>query len=161
MANRVSAGVVAAALALACSLTVVSEGTKHTPYRDSGGVLTVCTGHTGTDIRPAGTYTDAECRMLLTKDEQHAMQAVLDGTTGPINPSELAALTDFTFNVGEGAFRSSTLRKLWNTGKHAAACRELPKWVYAKDKHGKQTVLPGLVARRNKEMALCLSSTES
>jgi lysozyme len=161
MANRVSAGIIAAALALACSLSAVSEGTKRVPYRDSGGTLTVCTGHTGTDIRPAGTYTDAECRTLLTKDEQHAMQVVLDGTTGPMNPSELAALTDFTFNVGEGHFRSSTLRKLWNQGNHAAACRELPKWVYAADKSGKQVVLPGLVTRRNKEMALCLSSTAS
>jgi lysozyme len=80
------------------------------------------------------------------------MQVVLDNTTGDITPSELAALTDFTFNVGEGNFKRSTLLKLWNQGKHAEACRELPKWVYAGG-----VKLKGLVIRRAKEMALCLS----
>jgi lysozyme len=159
MASRVSAGVVAAALTLACSLTVVSEsgGQKHlTPYKDPVGVLTVCNGHTGPDIRPAGHYTDAECSSILTADETKAMTYVLNDTVGNMNPSELAALTDFTFNVGTGNFHTSTLRKLWNQGNHAAACRELPKWVYAKG-----VKLAGLVTRRAKEMALCLSSTNS
>jgi lysozyme len=156
MANRVSAGVVAAALALACSLTAVSENTKLRPYRDTGGVLTVCTGHTGTDIRPNGVYTDAECHALQTKDETHAMQIVLNKTTGPITPGELAALTDFVFNEGEGNFGKSTLLKLWNKGDHTAACHELPKWNIGGGK-----VLPGLITRRKKEMALCLSSTAS
>nr|HAL7249337.1 glycoside hydrolase family protein [Escherichia coli] len=32
------------------------------------GVWTVCHGHTGKDIIPGKTYTEAECKALLNKD---------------------------------------------------------------------------------------------
>lgn len=153
---RVSAAAVAAALALSVSLAFVSEGTVKTTYRDPVGVLTVCTGHTGPEVRPNQTYSDAQCSAILNKDVQHAQDVVLKYTTGPMTPSQLAALTDFTFNVGEGNFKTSTLRRLWNEGKYTQACQELPKWKYSKGR-----VMPGLIKRRAKEMALCLSSTAS
>jgi lysozyme len=153
---RVSARVVALALAAATSLTVVSEGTLYKTYLDPVGIPTACTGHTGPEVRMGQVYTKAQCLAFLDADEKKAMQIVLDSTVGPMNSNELAALTDFTLNVGGGNFRSSTLRKLWNEGNHAAACRELPRWVYAKG-----IVLKGLVTRRAKEMALCLLPTAS
>ena len=118
-------------------------------------IPTACTGHTGPEVRMGQVYTKEQCYALLTADEKKAMDAVLRNTTGDINPNELAALTDFTLNVGEGNLKSSTLLKLWNQGNHAAACRELPRWVYAKG-----VKLVGLVTRRAKEMALCLLPTK-
>lgn len=149
---RVSAAVITAALATVLTITPLFEGTVKKVYRDPVGIPTACTGHTGSDVRMGTVYTSAQCYAYLTADEKAAMTAVLDLTTGPINPNELAALTDFTFNVGRGNFAGSTLRKLFNEGNHIAACKELLKWTLAK---GKQ--LPGLVIRRNKEEALCLS----
>ena len=61
------------------------------------------------------------------------------------------ALTDFTFNVGIGNVKSSTLIKLVNQGRHKAACEQLSKWVKAGGK-----TLKGLVTRRANTMPYCL-----
>lgn len=58
----------------------------------------------------------------------------------------------FTFNVGTGAFRSSTLLKRLNAGDYQGAASEFGKWVKAGGK-----VLPGLVRRRKEEAALFLT----
>jgi lysozyme len=148
---RVLPSVVAAALAIVVPLTLHFEGTKTTAYRDPVGIPTACTGHTGAEVRVGRTYTPAQCTGLLNADERDAMSAVLDLTTGPINANELAALTDFTFNVGRGNLASSTLRQKFNAGDHAGACRELLKWVYAKG-----VKLKGLVTRRQAEYEVCI-----
>lgn len=44
------------------------EGVSYIPYKDIVGVWTVCHGHTGKDIIPGKTYTEAECKALLNKD---------------------------------------------------------------------------------------------
>ncbi|WP_252966099.1 glycoside hydrolase family protein, partial [Shigella flexneri] len=44
------------------------EGVSYIPYKDIIGVWTVCHGHTGKDIMPGKTYTEAECKALLNKD---------------------------------------------------------------------------------------------
>ncbi len=44
------------------------EGVSYIPYEDIVGVWTVCHGHTGKDIMPGKTYTEAECKALLNKD---------------------------------------------------------------------------------------------
>ncbi len=41
------------------------EGVSYIPYKDIVGVWTVCHGHTGKDIMPGKTYTEAECKALL------------------------------------------------------------------------------------------------
>lgn len=64
-------------------------------------------------------------------------------------PRRLAAITDFTFNLGPAALAASTLRRRVNAGDWAGARRELAKWV-----HGAGRVLPGLVRRRAAEAAL-------
>ncbi|EII35832.1 endolysin domain protein [Escherichia coli 4.0967] len=43
------------------------EGVSYIPYKDIVGVWTVCHGHTGKDIMPGKTYTEAECKALLIK----------------------------------------------------------------------------------------------
>jgi lysozyme len=151
----VAPAIVAAALTLTLSITPLFEGRVKTSYRDPVGVLTVCDGHTGPEVRPNQTYTDVQCNALLRADVKEAMDAVLALTTGPINQNELAALTDFTFNAGRGNLASSTLLRKFNAGDHIGACRELPKWVYAKG-----VKLAGLVKRRAQEMALCLRPTK-
>ncbi|MEX3785578.1 MULTISPECIES: lysozyme [Paraburkholderia] len=148
---RVSPRVIAAALAIAVPLTLHFEGTRTTAYADPVGIPTACTGHTGKDVRVGRVYSPAECTTLLNADSAEAMGAVLDLTTGPINANELAALTDFTFNVGRGNLASSTLLKKFNAGDHAGACKELLRWVYAKG-----VKLRGLELRRQAEYEVCI-----
>ena len=64
-------------------------------------------------------------------------------------PQVAAALSDFTFNLGAGKLRASTLRTKVNAGDWAGACEELTKWV-----NGGGRKLPGLIVRRNAEIQL-------
>jgi lysozyme len=61
----------------------------------------------------------------------------------------LAAIVDFTFNLGAGRLQTSTLRRRVNQRDWAAASQELRRWVYGGGK-----VLPGLITRRMAESAL-------
>ncbi|MFN3298338.1 lysozyme, partial [Caldimonas sp.] len=61
----------------------------------------------------------------------------------------LAAIVDFTFNLGAGRLQTSTLRRRINQRNWESAAQELPRWV-----HGGGRVLPGLVARRQSEAKL-------
>ena len=63
----------------------------------------------------------------------------------------LAAIVDFTFNLGAGRLQTSTLRRRVNQKDWSAAALELRRWVY-----GGGRVLPGLVARREAECRLML-----
>lgn len=63
--------------------------------------------------------------------------------------ARLGAIIDFTYNVGIGNFKSSTLLKKVKSEDWAGAQNELKKWVYGGGK-----ILPGLVTRRNAEAQL-------
>jgi lysozyme len=59
----------------------------------------------------------------------------------------LAAIVDFTFNLGAGRLQASTLRRRVNQRDWPSAAHELRRWVYGGGK-----VLPGLVLRREAEV---------
>ena len=63
----------------------------------------------------------------------------------------LAAIVDFTFNLGAGRLQASTLRRRVNVRDWSSSAIELRRWVYGGGK-----VLPGLVIRREAEVALVL-----
>ena len=63
----------------------------------------------------------------------------------------LAAIVDFTFNLGGGRLQTSTLRRRINQRDWSGSAKELRRWVYGGGK-----VLPGLVARREAEVLLLL-----
>jgi lysozyme len=64
-------------------------------------------------------------------------------------PSAVAAIVDFTYNLGAGNLQSSTLRKKIQANDKEAAKYELSRWV-----RGGGRVLPGLVKRRAAESEL-------
>jgi lysozyme len=65
------------------------------------------------------------------------------------------ALVSFSFNVGLGSLKTSTLLKKVNNRKFEEASNEFLKWNKAKVK-GKLTVLIGLDRRRKEERELFL-----
>jgi lysozyme len=133
-------------------LTKDSEGLELHAYQDSGGVWTIGWGHTGADVKPGAVITEAEAETLLMDDLTHAGNAVNRRVTVQLSENEFDALTDFTFNLGEGALAGSTLLKLVNQSKMIEASEEFGKWVHAGGK-----VLPGLVKRRAAEQELFLT----
>lgn len=63
--------------------------------------------------------------------------------------NQFDALVSFTFNNGENAFVSSTLRRKFNSKDYLGAASEFSRWVYVQDpKTKKMIVSEGLKNRR-------------
>jgi GH24 family phage-related lysozyme (muramidase) len=120
-------------------------------------LLTVCYGHTGSDVKKGVKYSLDECKALLSKDMLAAMEAV-DRCHPDLPVPVLAAFGDAVYNMGPtiacNKAQSYAARHLY-TGNYAAACNELPKWNKARVA-GVLVALPGLTKRRAAEQALCL-----
>ncbi len=119
------------------------------PYICPAGYWTIGYGHLCDQQHPP--ITEAEAEAYLARDLQTALAATLRYC--PVLATELegrlAAIVDFTFNLGGGRLQTSTLRRRVNQRDWPAAATELRRWVYGGGK-----VLPGLVARREAEVAL-------
>ena len=147
--SKLIASIGAAAAALVVSTVAIYEGTVLRTYRDPIGIVTACTGHTGPELRMGQTFTKEQCTEMLYVDLLKHAQA-LECVKRPMSDGQKAAFLRFAFNVGNGAFCSSTLVRKANAGDMPGACAELSRWTYA---GGKQ--LPGLVNRRAVERKLC------
>lgn len=152
IAAFVAAGLSAPAAFVAYDLSLPSEGFHQEVYLDPVGLPTVCVGRMDKKLKLGQSFTLDECMEMFAEDwKKHQRQ--LDSVVKVPYASEWQkeALTDFTFNVGIGNVRSSTLIKLLNQNKHVEACRQLTRWVKAGGK-----TLRGLVTRRDKTMPYCL-----
>jgi len=121
------------------------------PYICPAGYWTIGYGHLCNPKHPP--ITEAEAEIYLAQDLQIAMDATLRYCPVlAIEPEErLAAIVDFTFNLGAGRLQTSMLRRRINQRDWVASAKELRRWVY-----GGGRVLPGLVMRRDAERALFL-----
>jgi lysozyme len=132
-------------LAAAAAYITPWEGTRYVPYRDIGGVWTVCQGHTGSDIIPGKRYTAAECDALLRKDilehEARLFACAPEITTLP--DESYIAINSWAFNVGTGAACKSTLIRKVKVNDFRGACEQLSRWVFVNGK-----VIRGLKNRR-------------
>lgn len=144
-----------AAIALAASLVTGFEGYDAWVYKDTGGVLTVCYGHTGPELKMGQEYTKEQCYEYLESDLAIAETAVDRLVQVPIADHTKAALISFVYNTGQGAFAKSTLLRKLNRNDLVGACNELSKWVYD---NGKK--LRGLINRRAIERDVCLGNLE-
>lgn len=129
----------------------VKRGTEiaAVPYVCPAGFWTIGYGHLCAQDHPPITQEEAEA--YLAQDLVKALRATLRYC--PVLATEpegrLAAIIDFTFNLGAGRLQASTLRRRINQRDWAAAAQELRRWVYGGGK-----VLPGLMARRIEESNL-------
>jgi lysozyme len=119
------------------------------PYICPAGYWTIGYGHLCDPKHPP--VTEAEAEVYLASDLQTALAATLRYCPVLVTESEgrLAAIIDFTFNLGAGRLQTSTLRRRVNQRDWEAAATELRRWVYGGGK-----VLPGLLARREAEVHL-------
>lgn len=125
------------------------EGEVLTAYQDSAGIWTIGVGHTSDSklkVTKGLKITAAQSDELLTHDLAEAEDAVSRLVKVPLNDNQFGALVSFTFNLGEGNLKSSTLLKKLNAGDYASVPSELNKWVNAGGKR-----LQGLVNRRKRE----------
>lgn len=148
--TRLTAVGASAVLTAAGSIAYFYEGEVRQSYVDPVGVLTACVGSTGPHVQLGQIYSERECTELFLADLRTA-EAAVNRCTPSAPEATKPALISFTLNVGSGAYCSSTLAKLANSGDMVGACKQMYRWVYAGGR-----VLPGLVKRREAEAASCL-----
>jgi lysozyme len=130
------------------------EGLRLVAYKDPVGVWTIGWGHT-TNVTPGMFINEEIAHGLLLRDVQEAERCINREVKVPISRTMFDALVSFVFNLGCGAFRTSTLLKLLNGGEYIAAADQFPRWVRAGGRE-----LPGLVRRRALEQGLFLSELQ-
>lgn len=144
--NKQKAGWIAACIACVAGF----EGLRQVAYADPVGIPTICFGETK-GVKLGQKATLEECKAMLAESLAQADQAVMLCTKVKLSDERRAALVSFTYNVGAGAYCSSTLLKKLNAGDTIGACDQLLRWTKAKG-----IELPGLVKRRQEERRLCL-----
>lgn len=143
------------ALPVALALMRRFEGFYRKPYLCPAGVPTIGYGATYYEDGSRVTLSDAPISreraetLLLWMVANKYLPPVIKLCPGADSPERMAALIDFTYNLGANALKNSTLRRKVNAGEWGAVPDEFRKW----DKAGGR-VLRGLTIRREAEAAL-------
>ena len=139
------------------------EGVKNFVYADSAGLPTIGVGHllTRDELTSGKIHIDGKAYKyheglpddvidrLLLRDLHIAELVVNSNVKVKLTQNQYNALVSFTFNVGVGAFRNSTLLKLLNAGEYHSVPTQMRRWILSA---GRQ--IQGLKNRREKEIEL-------
>ncbi|WCT78865.1 lysozyme [Novosphingobium humi] len=125
-------------------------------YLDMVGVATACDGLTGEGIKVGREFTEEQCAsMLITRLTADAARVMACSPglalTIPRRDNVRYAALSLAHNVGWQTYCASTMRARINAGQIRGACDALT-WF---NKAGGR-VVPGIVARRKREQAICL-----
>ena len=111
------------------------EGLRLKTYRCASGILTIGYGHTGNDVEPLMTISEAEAEKLLIADLKTAETTISRFVKQPLTQNQFDALVSFIFNVGANSFGNSTLLKRINANPYNPAIEhEFKRWVFSKQK---------------------------
>lgn len=133
------------------------EGCVLHPYLDQGGTPTIGWGmtyypNTGKKVSMNdATLTQEQADTYFLEMVQPYCNAVLEVVTVPLTQNQLDALTDFSYNLGNEAFRQSTL--LQHINNHAVVEEDFTIYSHANGK-----VLVGLLNRRKAEYTLFITA---
>jgi lysozyme len=132
------------------------EGLRLKPYLCSAGKPTIGYGATfyedGKKVTMSDpAITEQRAEDLLKKHLEQFSAAVERNVKVSTTDNQFAALVSFTFNLGEGNLKSSTLLKKLNNKDYAGAANEFERWNKAGGK-----ILAGLTRRRQAEKSLFL-----
>ena len=131
------------------------EGLKLKPYLCSAKIPTIGYGNTyypnGKRVTLLDDAITKEYAFEIFKTIADKFAKRVDEmVTSELTQNQFNALVSFAYNVGTGAFATSTLLKKVNNNPNDVAIKnEFLKWVRANKK-----VIQGLVNRRNKEVLI-------
>lgn len=132
------------------------EGVKNKAYKDSVGIWTVGIGFItvdGVKVNESTTLTNDQIKEQFFKQIVTYENAVNNNVTSELTQNQFDALVSFTFNLGGGALKSSTLLKKVNLNPADPSIKnEFLKWNKAGGK-----VIQGLTNRRIAEAKLYFS----
>jgi lysozyme len=130
---------------------VKDDGMVHA-YRCPAGKWTCGYGATK-GVRSGVKWTKEYSEMRLIEDIEEHGKIVKKSVNVPLTQAQYDALVSFVFNLGGGAFRSSTLLKKLNMGLYDECPEQIMRWNKARV-DGKLTPLRGLTRRRSAEAAI-------
>ena len=133
------------------SFITKEEGARNKAYKDSKGLWTIGVGHlikqSEQDLITA-TLTDDQVKELLRSDLKWCSEAVESSVKVALNQPQFDALYSLCFNIGETAFKKSTVVRKINENDLQGAADAILMW-------NKPEVL---VKRRQRERALFLGA---
>ncbi|MGL5713608.1 MAG: lysozyme, partial [Paraclostridium sp.] len=103
------------------------EGCKLKAYLCPAGVWTIGFGSTSGVIEGM-QITEKEAEEMLKKDLRYFERWVSKLIEVELTQNQFDALVSFTYNLGEGALKGSTLRKKLNMGLYNAVPSEMLRW---------------------------------
>ncbi|EPH35702.1 lysozyme [Acinetobacter gyllenbergii] len=131
------------------------EDLRLAAYDDGVGVWTIGFGTTvypsGVRVKKGDVCTKAQAVSFFQHDLRRFEAAVNQAVKVVINQNQFDALVSLTYNIGEQAFKDSTLLKKLNAGDFMGAADQFPQW-----NKGGGKVMKGLVRRRAAERELFL-----
>ena len=129
------------------------EGREYNAYRDPGSKnglpITIGIGHTGPEVHLGLVWNDEQIDSAFAKDCEKFEKIVNDSLSVTYNQWQFDALVCFVFNIGEVAFKKSTLLRKLNAGDYSGAQAEFVRWCF---NDGKKIL--GLYRRRYAEARL-------
>lgn len=145
--------IIVAALVFSASAFVTlttNEGYSPVAYTPvKGDVPTIGFGTTK-NVHIGERTTPIEAMQTTLKDVNQYEKEIKQCIKVPLTQGEYDAYVDLSYNIGPGAFCSSTLVHKLNRSDYDGACSEILKWNRF---HGR--VLPGLTKRRQQEYKTC------
>jgi lysozyme len=146
-----------------------SEGSAQETYLDQAGLPTIGVGHclTRSEISSGkielsnGSMIDLRNNRISQTNIKRLLQDDLTSRENlvnrlvkvPLAQGQFDALVHFVFNVGNGAFKNSTLLKKLNRGDYSAVSNEIRKWNIV-TVAGQKQVSDGLANRREVECSM-------
>ncbi|MCH7338191.1 Lysozyme [Acinetobacter proteolyticus] len=131
------------------------EDLKLNAYDDGVGVWTIGFGTTvypsGVKVKKGDMCTAEQAKAFFTYDLKRFENAVNNALKIVVSQNQFDALVSLAYNIGEKAFKGSTLVALLNAGNYKAAADQFAVW-----NKGGGKVMKGLVRRRAAEQDLFL-----
>lgn len=139
-------------IARAVNFIAGHEGFREQAYRDTRGrgqPWTVGYGRTGADVGPTTRMTEEEGRRWLEQRVRQDAERMRQAGVTP-HPS----LLSFAYNAGYGRLRSSGALDAAKRNDWQAVADALMQVTKGRDAQGRPVELPGLVRRRQEEVAM-------
>jgi lysozyme len=132
-------------------------------YLDSKGVWTIGYGSTrvnGVPVRPGQVITEPQALAELRKDCRWRLDRLETLISAPLRQNQVDALLSLMYNIGDGGFAASSLRRAVNAGQGGAVREDLfTRWNKIRDpKTGQLIVLDGLTRRRRAEYQMYMET---
>lgn len=132
------------------------EGFRPRASRLPDGRWIIGYGHTRT-ARPGLAVSRSDAELVLRFADLGPIETLLqDEVLSPLTQNEFDALVSFAWNIGPGAFQSSTVLAHLNEGDRLAAAADM--WLWRRGRvNGEVKTVDALVRRRAAEIALFLT----